>query len=71
MGLTNKWYDRLKWLAIVGMPSISTFIVIISRIWGWEDMGNLIAQTVTAVAVLLGALLGISNYQYKRDGFSV
>ena len=71
MSLTNKAYDILKWVAIIALPAISTFVVVISRIWGWADLGSLIAQTITAVALLLGALLGISNYQYKRDGFSV
>ena len=71
MGMTNKTYDILKWVAIIALPAISTFIVVISRIWGWADLGSLIAQSITAFAVLLGALLGISNYQYKRDGFSV
>lgn len=64
--LDNKWYDVLKWVAIVALPALSTFIVVISKIWGWADMGSMIAQTITAVAVLLGALLGISHIQYKK-----
>ena len=64
--LSNKWYDVLKWCAIVALPAISTFIVVISKIWGWADTGSMIAQTVTAVAVLLGALLGISHIQYNK-----
>lgn len=64
--LGDKWYDILKWTAIVALPAISTFIVVISKIWGWADMGSMIAQTVTAVGVLLGALLGISHIQYRN-----
>ena len=64
--LDNKWYDILKWVAIVALPALSTFIVVISKIWGWADMGSMIAQTITSVAVLLGALLGISHIQYKK-----
>lgn len=64
--LENKWYDILKWIAIVALPAVSTFIVIISKIWNWADMGSMIAQTVTAVGVLLGALLGISHIQYRN-----
>ena len=68
--LNDKWYDILKWVAIVALPAISTFIVVTSKIWGWADLGSMIAQTITAVAVLLGALLGISNHLYKgaNDG---
>ena len=65
--LSNKWYDILKWCAIVALPALSTFIAIISKIWGFADLGVMIAQTITAVAVLLGALLGISAINYK-DG---
>ena len=65
--LSNKWYDVLKWCAIVALPAISTFIVVISKIWGWADLGSMIAQTITAVAVLLGALLGISHIQYNKE----
>ena len=63
--LNDKWYDILKWVAIVCLPALSTFIVVLSKIWGWADLGSAIAQTITAVAVLLGALLGISTFGYK------
>lgn len=64
--MSNKVYDVLKWVAIIVLPALATFISVISRIWGWADLGGLIAQTITAVAVLLGAILGISNYNYTR-----
>lgn len=67
MILNDKVYDILKWIAIVCLPALSTFIVVISKIWGWPDMGSMIAQTITAVAVLLGALLGVSSIQYKKE----
>lgn len=69
--MTNKVYDVLKWIAIIVLPAVSTFIVVISRIWGWADLGSLVAQTITAVAVLLGTILGISNYKYTHDSFCV
>ena len=67
MIFSNKVFDILKWCAIVALPAISTFIAIISKIWGWADLGVMISQTITAVAVLIGALLGISAIQYKGD----
>lgn len=62
--MSDKVYDVLKWVCIVVLPAFSTLISVISRIWGWADLGTLIAQTVTAIAVFLGAILGISNYKY-------
>lgn len=63
----NKVYDVLKWVAIVCLPALSVFVSVISKIWGWADLGSMIAQTITAVAVLLGALLGVSAIQYKNN----
>lgn len=64
--IPDKWYTWLKWIAIVALPAISTFIVVIGKIWGWGDTAVMIAQTITAVATLLGALLGISAIQYNK-----
>lgn len=67
MQLPNKVFDWLKWTAIICLPALSTFIVVISKIWNWADLGSMIAQTITAIAVLLGALLGVSSVNYKGD----
>ena len=64
---SSKLYDWLKWISVICLPAVSTFIVVVSKIWGWADLGSMIAQTVTAVGVLLGALLGISHIQYKNS----
>ena len=65
--LPDKLFDWLKWTAIVCLPALSTFIVVISKIWGWADLGSMIGQSITALGVLLGALLGISSLNYKKD----
>ena len=68
--LNNKIFDWLKWISIVALPALSTFIVVLGKIWGWGDIAPMVAQTITAIAVLLGALLGISTIQYNKDGES-
>lgn len=65
--LPDKVYDVLKWVAIVALPALSGFITIISKVWGWPDMGIMISQTITAVSVLLAALLGISAIAYNSE----
>ena len=64
---SSKLYDWLKWIAIVCLPALSSFTVIISKIYGFDAVGSQIAQTITALATLLGALLGISHIQYKNS----
>lgn len=66
MKLNDKVYDILKWIAIVCLPALSTFIVVIGKIWEWGDAALMVAQTITAIATLLGALLGISTIQYNK-----
>lgn len=64
---SDRVFDCLKWVAIVCLPALSVFVSVISKIWGWSDLGSMISQTITAVAVLLGALLGVSAIQYKNN----
>ena len=64
--LPDKWYDVLKWCSIICLPALSAFISVIGKIWGFPDLALMISQTITAVAVLLGALLGVSALQYKK-----
>ena len=65
MKLSNKIFDVLKWIAIIGLPSTATFITTVFPIWNLPD-GDKIAQTITAVATLLGAYLMISSVNYKN-----
>jgi hypothetical protein len=66
MCLKPSLYQILKWLCVIVLPALATFIVVISKIWGWADLGTMIAQTITAVATFLGTILCISNYNYYK-----
>ena len=64
---SNKTFDVLKWIAIVALPAISTFIIVLGESIHWASAPT-VAQIITAVAALLGALLGISSIQYNKGG---
>lgn len=64
--MNNKVYDILKWAAIIFFPALSTFVARVFPIWGLAN-GDAIAQTITALATLLGASLMISSVQYKNQ----
>lgn len=66
MTLPSGLYQWLKWLCVIVLPALATFIVVISKIWGWAEIGGMIAQTITAVATFLGTILCISNYNYYK-----
>lgn len=66
MRLSNRTFDTLKWIAILLLPALATLVAVIFKIWNLP-YGNEIAQTITALATFLGAILGISSVQYKRE----
>lgn len=66
MKLSNRAYDILKWVAIIALPAIATFVVAIFEIWD-IPFANEIAQTITACATLLGALLCVSSMNYSAE----
>lgn len=66
MKISDKLYDILKWVSIICLPALSTFYLLIAQIWKLP-LGNEIAQTITGVATLVGALIGISTINYQKD----
>lgn len=61
----DKVYDFLKWVAQIVLPALGTFYSALAGIWGFP-YGEQIMATILAVDTFLGALLGISNYNYKK-----
>ena len=66
MTMSNKTYDILVWIAQIVLPALGALYAALSGIWGFP-YGNEIVGTITAVDVFLGALLKISNEQYKKQ----
>ena len=66
MKLPDKLYDILKWLTLIVIPALATAYVGFASIWGW-GYADEIARTACVVCTLLGALLGISTAEYRKD----
>lgn len=64
--LNNTMYDILKWLAILVLPALATFIEVVFTIWN-IPYGHQISATIVAFDAFLGAMLGVSNIQYKNN----
>lgn len=64
--MNNKTYDILKWVAIIVLPALSTLVAGVFPIWGLP-YGSEIAQTITAIATFLGAVLMVSNARYLKN----
>ena len=64
--MSNKTYDTLKFIAQIVLPALGTLYFALSQIWGLP-YGEQIVGTITAVDTFLGAVLGISSINYKKE----
>lgn len=69
MKLNDKVYNVLKWICLIALPAVAVFYYTLSKIWGLP-FGAEIPATINAVAVLIGALIGISQYNISKEGDS-
>lgn len=65
--LTNRAYDVLKWLCLIGLPALGVLYSALSGLWGWPYVKEVVG-TLAAVETFLGALIGISTAQYRKEG---
>ena len=63
--LNNRIYDVLKWVAIIALPAIATLVATVGPLWGMPNCEAWQA-TINAVGTCLGALLMISDVNYRR-----
>lgn len=64
--MNNQTYDKLKYIALIGLPALATFVLTLTGIWS-IPYGEAIAGTITAIDALLGALLDINSRHYKHE----
>ena len=67
MKMSNKIYDILKLLCTVVLPAVATLFAALCSAWEWDLPVGAILATISAVEVFIGALIGLSNAQYKAD----
>jgi hypothetical protein len=66
MKFKNKTYDILKNIALIILPALATFYGSLGKIWDFP-MTERVVLTITALDTFLGACLGISNINYKKE----
>ena len=63
--MKNTTYDNLKMIALIVAP-IMTFIASILKIWN-VPYSTQILSTLSALDVLVGSIVAISNELYKKN----
>lgn len=64
--LKDGLYKILKWGLILFVPALISLIGNLGKIYGFET--EKIILTIAEVSTFLGAITGISNYNYKKGG---
>ena len=64
--MSNKTFDILKYVAMIGLPSLATLVSALGLIWSYEYTDAVVA-TIVAVNTFLGGLLGLSTYRYNNS----
>lgn len=63
--LKNKVYDILKWIVVIFLPALNTLIFALGGVLGFDS--SVVCGVISAVTVFLGALIGVSTHQYRKD----
>ena len=58
MKISDKTYDRLKWIAQYFLPALGTLYFTLASIWGLP-YGEQVVGTISAADTFLGVLLGL------------
>jgi len=64
MKLNDKAYQIIKWTVLTLMPALSVLVGALGKGYGWDT--NTVILTINAVALFLGTITGVSNYNYNK-----
>ena len=64
MKLPDKVYDILKWVLSVCVAPTIALISGLGQLYGWDTFK--VVETISLLATFLGAIFGISIYQYSK-----
>lgn len=63
--MSNKTYDLLKKICLVVIPAINVFLTTLNVLWNWNLPIEAITGTLSAIALLIGSILGFSSIKYN------
>ena len=62
--LSDKLYTILKWILATAVAPTVALITGLGELYNFDT--TIIVGTITLIATFLGALVGVSNYNYKK-----
>ena len=68
MQIPNKLYDVLKWIALICIPAVVTFLSVVLGVLDVDPKTvNIIVTIIAAVGTLIGSLIGVSTSAYNKN----
>ena len=66
--LKDSWYTILKWIALICIPAIVTFLSVVLGVLDVDPKTvNVIVTIISAVGTLIGTLIGVSTSAYNKQ----
>lgn len=63
--MQNKTFEILKWIALIVIPALATFVGLVGKAVSWEYT-DVVVIIITGLGAFLGTVLGVSNRTYKN-----
>ena len=68
MKLKNSIYDVLKWVALICIPAVVTFLSVVLGVLEIDPKTiNVIVTIISAIGTLIGTLIGVSTAAYNKE----
>ena len=68
MQIPNKLYDVLKWIALICIPAVVTFLSVVLGVLDVDPKTvNIIVTIIATVGTLIGSLIGVSTSAYNKN----
>ena len=61
----DRMYNIIKWILFTGVAPTITLIIGLGKLYNFDS--TLIVGTISLFASFLGAITGLSNYNYNKD----
>lgn len=74
MIIPDKVYNVLKWIALICIPAVVTFLSVVLGVLEVDPkIINIIVTIIAAVGTLIGSLIGVSTsaYNKRKEGDNV
>ena len=68
MRISDKLYNVLKWVSIICIPAVVTFLGVVLGVLEVDPkIINIVVTIIGATGTLIGALIGVSTSAYNKE----